>query len=192
MLIVSSLPVSASTYLYNVDIDRQVNFAPGFSGPIDFVRGTITTDCNNCIVGAHDIVDWNLTVSVHAHTPQALTGALSGANSTLSFTDIGDLVATPLGLFFDFATPYNFLQLGFGTAGVNLVNVASVGFSTNMISWSVTDATGTAGDIINPVTSDLIGIPAGVPEPSTWAMLLIGFAGLGFLAHRRRRETKLA
>jgi hypothetical protein len=31
-----------------------------------------------------------------------------------------------------------------------------------------------------------------VPEPSTWAMMLIGFAGLGFLAHRRRRETKLA
>jgi hypothetical protein len=31
-----------------------------------------------------------------------------------------------------------------------------------------------------------------VPEPSTWAMMLLGFAGLGFLAHRRRRETKLA
>jgi hypothetical protein len=25
-----------------------------------------------------------------------------------------------------------------------------------------------------------------VPEPSTWAMLLIGFAGIGFAAHRRR------
>jgi hypothetical protein len=33
---------------------------------------------------------------------------------------------------------------------------------------------------------------AAVPEPSTWAMILIGFAGLGFLAHRRRRETKFA
>jgi hypothetical protein len=26
---------------------------------------------------------------------------------------------------------------------------------------------------------------SGVPEPSTWAMLLIGFAGLGFMAYRR-------
>jgi hypothetical protein len=26
-----------------------------------------------------------------------------------------------------------------------------------------------------------------VPEPSTWAMLLIGFAGIGFMAHRKRR-----
>jgi hypothetical protein len=25
-----------------------------------------------------------------------------------------------------------------------------------------------------------------VPEPSTWAMLLVGFAGIGFAAHRRR------
>lgn len=29
-----------------------------------------------------------------------------------------------------------------------------------------------------------------VPEPSTWAMLLIGFAGVGFAAHRRRRYQK--
>lgn len=27
---------------------------------------------------------------------------------------------------------------------------------------------------------------AGVPEPSTWAMLLLGFASVGFLAYRRR------
>jgi hypothetical protein len=29
----------------------------------------------------------------------------------------------------------------------------------------------------------------GVPEPSTWAMMLIGFAGLGFAAHRRSRKS---
>jgi hypothetical protein len=27
---------------------------------------------------------------------------------------------------------------------------------------------------------------AAVPEPSTWAMMLLGFIGLGFLAYRRR------
>jgi len=31
---------------------------------------------------------------------------------------------------------------------------------------------------------------AAVPEPSTWAMLIIGFCGLGFLA--RRRKNRLA
>jgi hypothetical protein len=34
-------------------------------------------------------------------------------------------------------------------------------------------------------------VPA-VPEPSTWAMLLIGFAGLGFVFHRSRRKLMAA
>ncbi len=28
-----------------------------------------------------------------------------------------------------------------------------------------------------------------VPEASTWAMMILGFAGLGFLAHRRRNAA---
>jgi hypothetical protein len=32
---------------------------------------------------------------------------------------------------------------------------------------------------------------APVPEPSTWAMLLIGFAGIGFAAYRHRSRSKL-
>jgi hypothetical protein len=28
-----------------------------------------------------------------------------------------------------------------------------------------------------------------VPEPSTWAMMLLGFAGIGFMAHRRTRKN---
>jgi PEP-CTERM motif len=31
-----------------------------------------------------------------------------------------------------------------------------------------------------------------VPEPSTWAMMLMGFAGLGWLGHTRRRKTSPA
>jgi len=37
---------------------------------------------------------------------------------------------------------------------------------------------------------DAAPIPtAAVPEPTTWAMMLIGFAGIGFMALRRRRES---
>ena len=31
----------------------------------------------------------------------------------------------------------------------------------------------------------------GVPEPSTWAMLILGFAGIGFLAYRRRNTGQI-
>jgi hypothetical protein len=30
-----------------------------------------------------------------------------------------------------------------------------------------------------------------VPETSTWAMLLLGFTGLGFIAYRRKRKAAL-
>jgi outer membrane lipase/esterase len=31
-------------------------------------------------------------------------------------------------------------------------------------------------------------VEAGVPEPSTWTMMILGFAGVGFVAHRRNRR----
>jgi hypothetical protein len=30
-----------------------------------------------------------------------------------------------------------------------------------------------------------------VPEPSTWAMLILGFAGVGFMAYRRKSKPAL-
>jgi hypothetical protein len=36
-------------------------------------------------------------------------------------------------------------------------------------------------------------LPAGsVPEPATWAMMIVGFGGLGFVAYRRSRNPALA
>jgi hypothetical protein len=37
------------------------------------------------------------------------------------------------------------------------------------------------GNILDNVT-----LTTAVPEPSTWAMMILGFAGLGFLAYRRK------
>jgi PEP-CTERM motif-containing protein len=30
---------------------------------------------------------------------------------------------------------------------------------------------------------------AAIPEPSTWAMMILGFAGVGFMAYRRRKDS---
>ena len=32
---------------------------------------------------------------------------------------------------------------------------------------------------------------AAVPEPATWAIMLIGFCGVGFLAYRRKNKAML-
>jgi hypothetical protein len=36
---------------------------------------------------------------------------------------------------------------------------------------------------------DNVSVSAAVPEPSTWAMMLIGFAGLGIMSRKRRIEA---
>ena len=33
---------------------------------------------------------------------------------------------------------------------------------------------------------------AAVPEPSTWAMMILGFAGVGFMAYRRKSKPALS
>jgi len=33
------------------------------------------------------------------------------------------------------------------------------------------------------------GVTPAVPEPSTWAMMILGFAGVGFMAYRRRNQS---
>jgi hypothetical protein len=56
--------------------------------------------------------------------------------------------------------------------------------TTFEISWSGTD----------PVFGTIGGfafLTAAVPEPSTWAMMLLGFAGLGFMAYRRKAKPIL-
>jgi hypothetical protein len=41
------------------------------------------------------------------------------------------------------------------------------------------------------LTATLAATPA-VPEPSTWAMLILGFAAVGFMAYRRRNAPAAA
>jgi hypothetical protein len=60
----------------------------------------------------------------------------------------------------------------------------------DIFSWSVVPGTTVAG--MNPEDLVLSVTVTQVPEPSTWAMMLAGFAGLGALAYRASRRTKAA
>jgi len=72
-----------------------------------------------------------------------------------------------------------------GSCGAQLFNPGlALGPSGNI---SVTDeflitATGLGS------ANNTINLNAAVPEPSTWAMMLLGFAGVGFLAYRQKRS----
>jgi hypothetical protein len=42
------------------------------------------------------------------------------------------------------------------------------------------------------LTPDKVTLTDGVPEPSTWAMMILGFIGLGLMAYRKRSDAKIA
>lgn len=46
------------------------------------------------------------------------------------------------------------------------------------------------GDFLS-LTTTTVSLTDAVPEPSTWAMMLLGFAGIGFLAYRRKSKPAL-
>jgi PEP-CTERM motif len=58
------------------------------------------------------------------------------------------------------------------------------------VNWQ--GAGGGIGDtiLVNFTVSENVVTPA-VPEPSTWVMLLLGFAGIGFMAYRRKSKPAL-
>jgi hypothetical protein len=58
---------------------------------------------------------------------------------------------------------------------------------------NVTPAVSINGTSLAPFTSSVSGtFSAAVPEPSTWAMMLLGFAGLGFAFRQSRRKVSFA
>jgi hypothetical protein len=48
-----------------------------------------------------------------------------------------------------------------------------------------------SGDDVTSLDNVLLGTVSAVPEPSTWAMMILGFAGVGFLAYRRKSKPAL-
>jgi hypothetical protein len=58
--------------------------------------------------------------------------------------------------------------------------------------FSLSVVPGMLADRMNPEDLALSVTVTQVPEPSTWAMMLAGFAGLGFLSYRASRKIKAA
>jgi cholinesterase len=44
----------------------------------------------------------------------------------------------------------------------------------------------------NELYNEVLGLPSPVPEPSTWAMMLLGFLGLGFAGYRSAKAKAVA
>ena len=101
----------------------------------------------------------NLTAGWTAQLQSYINGALIG--------DTGALGAETIGL------DQNF----FGTATSPM---------TAEVKYTITDPGGAVGEFNGGID---VSVTAAVPEPSTWAMMLLGFCGITFMAAKRRRDT---
>jgi hypothetical protein len=148
--------------------------------PASAIIATYTFTCVGCGYGLDDpAITGTLTVS---------SGAVTGANLTTDVGTFNTIAATtqyPLEYFVALTGPL-FYELDL---------------------WLETPTTLFSGQptVIDPVFSELLNKMtltdegsvfgtlevSGVPEPSTWAMMLLGFAGVGFMAYRRKSKPAL-
>jgi hypothetical protein len=70
---------------------------------------------------------------------------------------------------------------------ITYAGVAANGDSLMMTSQFVFFVNTSRVQEIGKLTAVLDVAPA-VPEPSTWAMMILGFAGIGFVTYRRKRN----
>jgi hypothetical protein len=67
---------------------------------------------------------------------------------------------------------------------------ALTGFD-NLESFEINNLTSDASSLSSFFSVDNIVVASSVPEPATWAMMLLGFAGVGFMAYRRKSKQAL-
>jgi hypothetical protein len=92
------------------------------------------------------------------------------------------------GIFTPFATATNPTSIDAGTfASVTLTGKAPGGALGDLAI-----VLGSGGSIQGQALWDNVQLTSSVPEASTWVMMLIGFAGIGWLAYRRSRPRTVA
>ena len=70
-------------------------------------------------------------------------------------------------------------------SGGSIINLGGLPGSTNSEALGINDR----GQVVGFSFVGSVSVPV-VPKPSTWALMLLGFAGLGFAGYRRARTAQ--
>ena len=116
-----------------------------------------------------------------------VNGFNPGALYTLSFYAAGSAL-DGVGV-----NPFDITFVGATTADTTSFTPLAGLYQYNSLSFTATAAsvtigfigTGTSGNLVTGL-DDLL-ITSAVPEPATWAMMLLGFGGIGFMLRNRRK-----
>jgi hypothetical protein len=113
--------------------------------------------------------------------PFTLGLAFSNPGSVTNFAGTGyfsSVTATP-------STTFNLA----GTDPFVLSSISFIAANAGTFGFSFGTA---SNDNVGPLLDDVkLDVTGNVPEPSTWAMMLLGFFGIGFMAYRRKGQGAL-
>jgi hypothetical protein len=126
----------------------------------------------------------------------------SGTGGNIVTTDTGLVSSGGAGdtyeVSFNFASAFNATAGAEYFLGIHLANSYNTRDNIYWIQTAAptTDSFNSAGGALNNwiengygLAFQLNGSVGAVPEPSTWAMMILGFCGLGFMAYRRRTQA---
>ncbi len=173
----ASNPSGTPTLFGNIDPTYPTQFQTFSPQRLFTAVGSTSVDVNFFVPGS-------TTVSLTNGFGAVFTDVDLANTTSLTFFDASNV---SLGTFFVPAqtidASLSFLGVDFGSAVVSRVRITS---GNAALGAGLTDGGGR--DLV--VMDDFIyGEPtAAVPEPSTWAMMILGFAAIGFMAYRCRQN----
>ena len=152
-----------------------------FSGTID---EWVYQDKTNPF-GSGDLT-WVIQVANSTSSTDAI-GRVTAGNFAGFMTDVGDNGGANAPDLVDRDTPGHTIGFSWAETGGLLVGDTS---DFLLIDTNATRFIPGTLAVIDSETSDLAGYqPSAVPEPANWAMMLIGFAGLGVAGYRGSRKS---
>ncbi len=159
---------------------NNVSFNQTFSGSVnDLLIGSLTW-VNNPSSGSDQNFNVNYTFSLNFTAPNSQTDSqVFTLNITQPTNPPGDNV-------FNIS---NATLQGLGPFSLNGITISDLHFALASSSGnSYNGSTWTNNESHTSTLNIYADFTAAVPEPSTWAMMILGFAGVGFLAYRRRNQ----
>lgn len=178
------------------------NPQPGEANVIFFDQGP-TSEIFGSLGGGTDNLSLTGTTVLAGNQLSSVTNVIKGSGSDLmsaTFTPVGGSLGL---LIFDVANVTGDLSISGSDANGNIFTFASLGAGIGQNFYTLQAISGETIDTVSVNStgsfeslSSIRGIfnasLAGVPEPATWAMMLLGFGAVGIGARRKRSTHQFA
>ena len=192
-LCVLSVPASAAILTYNTTLSGPAEVPPNLSPAIGFAIVTIDDSADTMRVQEIFSGLLGTTTASHIHCCFNVAGTVAGV-ATQTPTFVGFPLGVTIGTY-----DHTFDLTLASTYNVAFLNSVPIGGNVDAAEAALLNALNDGTAYINIHTNEFpsgeirgfFALTATVPEPSTWAMLILGFAGIGFMAYRRKSKPAL-